>query len=76
MLKRTAVMQYTGEIELSTKPLKIWGYGKKGATRNRVGEYVYRLEINSAGIAVYAGKKGLKRVANLSWEDFVARLTE
>ena len=42
MLKRTAVMQYTGEIELSTKPLKIWGYGKKGATRNRVGEYVCR----------------------------------
>lgn len=45
----------------------VWGYGRKK-------QFVCRLEVNAAGVAVYTGTKGKKKLANVSWEKFVERL--
>ena len=45
----------------------LWCYGKTK-------KFVCRVELNSAGIAVYTGSKGRKRVANKTWEGFVKQL--
>lgn len=66
-MKRSSFLQYTAISELGVKPAKVWGYDKKG-------KFVCRLEINGAGIAVYTGTKGQKRVGDLSWERLVQRL--
>ena len=58
-----------GWIEISKKPIYVYGYSKSG-------EFVCRLEINSAGIAVYAGTKGRKRLGDLSWERLVRHFEE
>ena len=49
------------------KPVFVWGYGGSGW-------FVCRVEVNSAGIAVYSGKKGTRRLANVSWDGLVERL--
>lgn len=69
MLKRKAYLLHDEEIELGRKGLKIWGYDPKG-------KYVCRLEINAAGIAVYKGKKGGKRVVNVTWEKLINQLSK
>lgn len=66
-MKRSSYVQYDEAIELGKKPLYVWGYGKSG-------KFVCRLEINAAGIAVYAGKKGGQRLADLGWEPLVKKL--
>jgi hypothetical protein len=66
-MKRSSYMQYREYTELGVAPLKVWGYGKKG-------KYVCRVELNSAGLAVYTGTKGLKRIANVTWEQLVERI--
>lgn len=53
-------------IEIGKRPIYVWGYSKSG-------EFVCRLEINAAGIAVYAGTKGRKKLGDLSWERLVRR---
>ncbi len=55
-------------MELGVGPsLQVWGYDKKG-------KYVCRVEMNGAGLAVYSGTKGLRRIANVTWEQLVERL--
>ncbi len=66
-MKRSSFLQYTAISELGVKPVRVWGYDKKGT-------FVCRVEINGAGMAVYTGKKGQKRVGDLSWEKLVERL--
>ena len=66
-MKQRSYMKYSAEVELGIKPVFVWGYGKSG-------RFVCRVEINSAGLAVYSGKKGTKRLANASWEGLVKTL--
>ncbi len=66
-MKQRSYLKYSAEVELGIKPAFVWGYGRSG-------RFVCRLEINSAGIAVYSGRKGTKRLANVSWEALVKRL--
>ena len=67
MRRRTSYLQYDQAIELGKTPLYVWGYDKAG-------RFVCRLEVNAAGIAVYSGKKGGKRLADFSWERLVTEL--
>jgi hypothetical protein len=60
-------MQYAEYVELGFAPVRVWGYDKEG-------KYVCRVEVNAAGLAVYTGSKGLKRVANATWEQLVERI--
>ena len=66
-MKRSSYLQNNDYQPLGVKPVKVWGYDKKG-------KFVCRVEINGAGVAVYGGTKGQKRVADLTWEGFVKRL--
>jgi hypothetical protein len=69
-LKRSSSMRYQGFIELGMGPsVVIWGYGKKG-------KFACRVELNSAGLAVFSGTKGRKKVANVTWDKLVERLTK
>ena len=56
-------------LSLDTRPIKIWGYDTSD-------EFVCRLEINAAGVAVYSGKRGGKKLCNHDWETFVGKLTK
>ena len=68
-VKRFSSMQYRGYIELGVGPsVVVWGYGRKG-------KFVCRVELNAAGIAVFTGTKGRKKIANVTWEKLVDRLT-
>ena len=66
-MKQRSYLKYSGYVELGIKSAYVWGYGKNG-------KFVCRVEINRAGIAVYSGKKGTKRLGNMSWEGLVKRL--
>jgi len=55
-------------IELGKRPIYIWGYSKSE-------EFVCRLEVSAAGIAVYTGKRGLKMIGDYSWERLVRKLS-
>ena len=61
-------MQYRGDIDLGMGPsVRIWGFGKKG-------KFVCRVELNSAGLALFSGTTGQKRIPKVTWEKFVERL--
>ena len=66
-MKRSSYLQYDAVSELGIRPLRVWGYDKRG-------KFVCRVEINGAGLAVYGGKKGKKRIGDMSWERLVERL--
>ena len=66
-MKRSSYLQYSAVSPLGVKPLRVWGYDKRG-------RFVCRVEVNGAGLAVYAGTKGLKRLGDMSWERLVKRL--
>ena len=68
MKRRTSYLQYDQRIELGKRGFRVWAYGKDR-------RFACRLEVNSAGVALYSGTKGKKRIANLSWEQLVERLT-
>jgi hypothetical protein len=55
-MKRSSHLQYGAVSELGVKPVRVWGYDKRG-------RFVCRVEINGAGLAVYTGKKGQRRLA-------------
>jgi hypothetical protein len=55
-------------IEIGKGGFKVWCYGKNK-------KFVCRLEIAAAGMAVFTGTKGGKRVADLSWEHLIEELT-
>jgi hypothetical protein len=67
-MKRSSYLKYDEVVELGKRGLTIWAYGK---TR----KFVCRLEINAAGVAVFSGTKGKKRLANASWEQLVRKLS-
>jgi hypothetical protein len=67
-MKRTSYLKHDEEVELGKRGLTVWGYG-----RNK--RFVCRLEINAAGVAVYTGSKGRKKLTNASWEKFVQTLS-
>ena len=67
-MKRTSYMQYTEEVELGKRGLTVWGYGMDK-------KFICRLEVNAAGIALYAGSKGRKKVTNVGWERLVDKLS-
>lgn len=68
-MKQSSYLRYSAYVELGIKPVVIWGYGKNG-------RFVCRVEINSAGMEVYAGAKGTKALGNMSWKELVKRLDE
>ncbi len=67
-MKRSSYLKYDEIVELGKRGLTIWAYGKTH-------KYVCRLEINAAGLAVFTGKKGGRRIANVNWEQLVHRLS-
>ncbi len=67
-MKRTSYLKHDEEIPLGKRGLTVWGYGRKK-------EFVCRLEINAAGVAVYTGSKGRKKITNASWEKLVEKLS-
>lgn len=68
-MKRSSYLIYDEELQLGKRGLTIWAYGRSG-------EYVCRLEINATGLAVFAGKKGGRRIANVNWEQLPKKLTK
>lgn len=66
-MKRSSYLKHDGVIELGKRSLMVWCYG-------RTGKYVCRLEINGARMAVYTGRKGGKKLANLSWERLIEKV--
>lgn len=67
-MKRASYLKHDEEVPLGKRGLMVWGYGRRK-------QFVCRLEINAAGVAVYTGTKGRKKLANVSWERFVERLS-
>jgi hypothetical protein len=67
-VKRSSTMQYPGRIDLGVGPsVDVRGYNKKE-------KFVCRVELNTAGLAVYTGTKGSKKVAKVTSEQLVERL--
>jgi hypothetical protein len=66
-MKRRGYLRIREEIELGLPGLVVWAYGKRG-------RYLGRVEINAAGLAAFTGKKGKKRLGNMSWETQFQRL--
>lgn len=67
MTRQSSYLQYSAYIPLEIKPLVVWGHGEDD-------KFVCRVEINRAGIAVYSGKTGTKRLGNMDWKGLVKRL--
>lgn len=67
MKRRSSYLIHDEEIQLGVRGLTVWGYSTKR-------KFVCRLWVNSAGVTVYSGTKGNKRIANLTWEGLVAKL--
>jgi hypothetical protein len=65
--KSKGYLQIHETIELTQRGLTVWAYTKRG-------KYLGRVEINNAGLAASTGKKGTKRLGNMSWETFFERL--
>jgi hypothetical protein len=57
------------DLRLGKRPIKIWGYDKAD-------RFVCRLEINDAGLAIFSGVTGGKKLEDFSWERFVRKLTQ
>jgi hypothetical protein len=68
-MKRSSYLKHDEVIELGKRGLTIWGYSTKG-------RFVCRVEINAAGLTLYSGTKGRKRIANASWENLVKKLSK
>jgi hypothetical protein len=65
--RRVATFRYKPEVWLGTAPIVVWGYGRSG-------KFACRLEVNSAGLAVYSGPRGGKKLIDASWEKLTKRL--
>ena len=62
MAKRSqGYLQLHETVELTLRGITVWAYTKRG-------KFLGRVEVNRAGIAVATGKKGNKKLGNLSWE--------
>jgi len=62
-------LRHDEDIQLHRGGLRIWGYSPKG-------RFVCRVEVNGAGLALYSGVKGRKKIANATWEKLVDKLTK
>ena len=67
MKKRMGYLKLHEVVELNLRGLTVWAYSKRG-------KYLGRVEVNRAGLAAYAGRKGTKRLGNMSWETLFTRL--
>ena len=69
-LKRSSYLQMRDSVSLGKgDAVTIWGHDPDG-------KFVCRLEISNAGVAVYSGEKGKKKLCNLTWEGLVNQLAE
>lgn len=68
-MKRSSYLKYDEVVSLGRRGLTVWGYDKTGV-------FVCRVEINGAGLAIYSGTKGRKKIANANWERLVMKLTK
>jgi hypothetical protein len=68
-VKRSSYLRYDEIIGLGKRGLTVWGYDKEQ-------KFVCRVEINAAGLALYSGTKGKKRIANVGWETLVQKLSK
>lgn len=68
-MKRSSYLRYDEIVSLGKRGLTIWGYDKTEM-------FVCRVEINAAGLALYSGTKGKKRIANVAWETLVEKLSK
>jgi hypothetical protein len=67
-MKRSGYLWFRQGIDLNKAGLEIKGYGTTG-------DFVCRLEINGAGVKVFAGEKGVKTIAEANWEQLVEKLS-
>ena len=69
-LKRSSYLYLRDSVSLGKgRAVTIWGYDTSG-------KFVCRLEVSNAGVAVFSGEKGGKRLCNLTWEGFVNTLAQ
>jgi hypothetical protein len=66
-MKRRGYLKMNETIELGLPGITVWAYGQRH-------KYLGRVEINAAGLAAYTGKKGNKKLGNMSWAHFFDRL--
>ena len=67
-LRRHATVEVLKPIKLARAPITVRGFDTSG-------KFVCRLEINGAGVDVFAGEKGGKLICRLNWEGFLDALT-
>jgi hypothetical protein len=68
MNRRSSYLRYKATIEIGQSPVTVWGYDKKG-------RFVCRVKLTAAGIEVKAGKFGTRKIADVTWEELVKRLS-
>jgi hypothetical protein len=69
-LKRSSYLSIRDSVSLGKgDAVTIWGHDTEG-------RFVCRLELSNAGVAVYSGAKGQKRLCNLTWEGLVDTLSK
>ncbi len=66
---RAGYLKFNQEVELNKAGFELSARGKNG-------EYLGRVEITHAGVAVYTGAKGRKRLGNLNWEEFFEQMAK
>jgi hypothetical protein len=73
-MKKGVVQKRSSYLSLRTVPL---GPGRAVTIRgyDTSGKFVCRLGISSAGISLYSGGKGQKRVCDVTWERLVQILS-
>jgi hypothetical protein len=65
-MKRSSYLHIKSDtyVPLGKSGFSVMGYGKKQ-------QFVCRLYVNGAGVEVYAGKNGRRKIADLGWETLV-----
>lgn len=67
MKRRFGYLKLHEEVTLNLRGLTVWAY-------RRSGKHLGRVEINRAGLAAFTGRKGNRRLGNMSWERLFERL--
>jgi hypothetical protein len=68
MQRRFGYLKINEEIELGRAGLTVWAYTRRG-------RFLGRVEISHAGLAAFTGTTGRKRLGDMRWETFFARLS-
>jgi len=69
MKRRSSYLRYNATIGIGHTPVTVWGYDKKG-------RFVCRVKLTAAGIEVKAGRLGTRKIADVTWEQLVDRLSQ